>query len=241
MARSRTNHISRRIQVAGKIQLWEILAGGALLYFGYKELSGVFNANTANAQADKAATDLPTRQAVTLYSAMVPGFGSTDTDTVLATGSQITNFSAVTDAYKNLYQRVLTDDLAKYLKAADVQQFMQNISNANVNQGTMDINQEAAKFYGILHSIVPVNDAQEVQILELANDIYNSGADNPRAVFNNIMTAYKAKYGSALDADLSDFWNSYDPDYTTDHINDFYNVVEGNAVSYSSGWRDAYH
>lgn len=225
-----------------QVQLWEILGIGALGYFGYKMLSGRVDANTANAQADKAGNDPATQSAIILYSAMVPGFGSTDTATVLAQSKIITNFAAVTDAYKNLHQRVLTTDLEKYLSAADLQTFMQNISNANVNQGTMDVNQEAAAFYQILHSIVPVNDAQENQLMQLAHDINNSGADNPTAVFNNIATAYKAKYGADLNKDIYNFFNAYDPTYVNDHVDDFNNEVSGGAViQFPADYRDTYH
>jgi hypothetical protein len=224
------------------VQLWEVLGLGALAYFGYKMIKDPIDANTANAQADKAGTDPATQSAVILYSAMVPGFGSTDTATVLAQSKIITNFAAVTDAYKNLHQRILTTDLEKYLSAADLQTFMQNISNANVNQGTMDVNQEAAKFYGILHSIVPVNDAQEVQLMELANDINNSGATNPMALFKNIATAYKAKYGSDMEKDLYAFWQNYDSKYASDHDDDFNNEITGGAViQFPDDYRDQYH
>lgn len=213
--------------VAGKVQLWEVLGAGALLYFGWKTLSGRFDANTANQQAGQAGTDQNTRIAITLYSAMVPGYGSTDTDTVLNLGKTITNFNAVADAYKNLYQRVLSDDLAKYLKAADLETFLNEIAAANVNQGTMDVNQEATKFYGILHSFVPVNDAQYVQLMNLAQDINNSGADNPMVVLNNTASAYKAKFGSDMMIDLGGFFKKYDPDFASDHLDEFNAAVQG--------------
>lgn len=191
------------------VQLWEILGLGALGYFGYKMFAGRIDANTANAQADKAGTDVNTQQAIVLYSAMVPGIGPTDSTTVLNLGSKITNFAAVTDAYKNLYQRVLTDDLAKYLSAADLQGFMQSISNANVNQGTMDVNQEAATIYAHLHPVIPDYKQDVINFQQDMIDIYNSGASNPLAVLNNIKTAYKAKFGADYDHDSNAILQNY--------------------------------
>lgn len=226
-------------------QLWEVAAVVAMGYFGYKAYKSANDAAQQSAQGDKVGTDKATQQAILLYGAMIPGgvFSSTDNDTLLSTGKQITNFAAVKDAYQNLYPgRSLASDLSTYVTDAIKAQFLQEISDANVNQGTMDINQEAAKFYGILHSIVPVNDAQENQLMQLANDINNSGASNPQAVYNNIATAYKAKYGADLNIDLHNFWVAYDPDFANAHDDDFMNVVTGAAVIVEpEDYRDIYH
>ena len=224
-------------------QLWEVAAVIGLGYFGWKAYKSQSDSATANIQQGKMATSKETGQASVLYSGMIPGIGPINTSLILSTGKLITNFAGVVDAYKNLYQRDLNADLDKYLSSDDLQTFIQEISAANVDQGNMDLPTEAQKYYNILHSVVPVNDAQENQLMQLANDISINGGSNPQATFNNIMAVYKQVYGADMSKDLYGFWTNYDPKYASDHDEDFNNVLTGGntVITFPSDYRDIYH
>lgn len=94
-----------------------------LLLWGGKKL---YNQWRVNQQEKRAGDDPATQQAIKLRTAMEgPG---TDEKTVFETAKEITDWQAVTNAYRNLYQTNLTEDLKDDLSAEEYQKFF-NIIN----------------------------------------------------------------------------------------------------------------
>lgn len=94
-----------------------------LLLWGGKKF---YNQWRVNQQEKKAADDPATQQAIKLRTAM-EGAG-TDEKTIFETAKEITDWEAVTTAYRNLYQANVTEDLKDDLSAEEYQKFF-NIIN----------------------------------------------------------------------------------------------------------------
>jgi hypothetical protein len=117
-----------------------VLGTVAATYFlGRKIIKGINERRTA-LLADKSPE---VQQAMTLRSAMNPSGVSwlmwsdgTNEKVILDTADLITNFSAVTTAYRNLYQSELMKDLQSELSTVDFNAFLQKMSSGNANNST---------------------------------------------------------------------------------------------------------
>ena len=103
-----------------------ILVLVVLLYIG---VTG-WNKSKQQNYLDEAGADLPTRLATDLHNAINPsgysylqGLDGTDTTSLFDTATKITDYAAVSKAYRVLYNTELTTDLEKELSRTDLAKF----------------------------------------------------------------------------------------------------------------------
>ena len=112
--------------------------GYVLAAVGVYLLVRAINKSKEEAYLQQAGTDKPTQQAQALKTAFNPsgydwlmGSDFTNVTLVMSTAAQITDFVAVFDAYKAIYQRNLTTDLQTELSASDLEKFWNVVYKRN--------------------------------------------------------------------------------------------------------------
>ena len=107
--------------------------GYLLAGLGVYLLVRAYNKSKEQAYLDQAGTDKPTQQAQALKTAFDPyGIGlGTDENLVFEVAAKITDYVAVSDAYRVLYKRELTTDLQDDLSASDLEKFWNIVYKRN--------------------------------------------------------------------------------------------------------------
>lgn len=124
-----------------------ILIGGVAIGLGgyalYKLGKGIIANIKKNQTQSNVGENLETQQATVLRTAMNPSgiswmksFDTTDSDTILATATQIKDLNSVVKSYKNLYQNDLLTDLQSELSTEDYKKFLSIVQGNSQAKGT---------------------------------------------------------------------------------------------------------
>jgi hypothetical protein len=124
-----------------------ILIGGVAIGLGgyalYRLGKGIIENIKKNQTQSNVGENLETQQATVLRTSMNPSgiswmksFDTTDSNTILATASQIKDLNSVVKSYKNLYQDDLMTDLQSELSTEDYKKFLSIVQGNSQAKGT---------------------------------------------------------------------------------------------------------